>query len=483
MEINKIKVGFINLANQYMLDWKDEVNPERDYNLPYEAEKSAINLEKLGFNVLRYPGRLFDEKELDSFKNGNNRKYNRENFITNIKMALQSTEYFIKEDIDCAIYYMTSYFSPSMFLQAAKLLKRPIIIWTPDGSLPSGLVLKGALAEMGGVDFKMFFSNPDEKEGLKKIVSYIKAASVKKKLSHSTYGKFGGRGVGLSQTIIDEYDWPNVFGIATENMDMLQIVEDAKKIESKIVMQEYNRIKTIIKCLTDFDEIFDRSIRSYLSIKELIKKFQLDFISLKCNPELTENYIGGCLAQNLLSNEGFTSTCNGDDRGSLTSYILNLLTGGRGIIFRPDIYHFDKKTNKLYLRSDGIGKFNMSAPGFEPCLNYQYPLESSTRGICLSNVILKPGKANLFWLSRLNGNYCYHISEGEVVVEKEDIELKERMDCFSTNPPWAFIRIKGDPDKFLDNATAAFRVVIMEDVKQEMIYLSKMLKINTVFDY
>lgn len=481
MDKSKIKIGFLNPANQYMLDWVDPDDPSRDYNLPYEAERSAINIEEMGYQVIRYPGRLIEKDNMHKFKSGKNSEYNRKNYITNMHDAIKAAKKINKEGVDCVIFYMSSYFSPNTYLQAAKLLKVPVIIWAPEVGIAGGLVLKGAFNEVGGIAFKFFYSDPDEKDTLNKIDSYILAAAVRKRLSESICGKFGGRGVGINQAIIDQYEFLNIFGVGTKQIDMLFLVERAKALKENIVKEQFLKIKEKIKSMPEYDEIFEKSIRFYLAIKETIKENHFDFISLKCGSQLTNTYIGACLAQNLLINEGMATTCNGDDRGAITTYILNLLTNN-GIIFRPDIYLINKKEKKLYLRSDGIGPLNMSTMEFTPCFNYQYRLESPSGGICMTNAILKPGKVNLFWLSKINGKYIYHISEGESIINKSDIDLTEKIDCFSNKPPWGFVKIDGNIDKFIDNSNAAFRVVILKDVKQEFIYLTELLKIETIFD-
>ena len=58
MEKDKIKIGFVNLAAPHLLDWVDKDHPEIDYNFAQQSEMAALILEKQGYNLIIYPGRL-----------------------------------------------------------------------------------------------------------------------------------------------------------------------------------------------------------------------------------------------------------------------------------------------------------------------------------------------------------------------------------------------------------------------------------------
>jgi L-fucose isomerase len=288
--------------------------------------------------------------------------------------------------------------------------------------------------------------------------------------------------MGLTSTVIDEYDWINIFGISVEHLDMFSLVSLADKVEEKDIQKEYTRIKKMIKCGPGLDGVFKRSIRLYLALKRIIEENDFDFISLRCTFELSQEYAGACLAQNLLLNEGYTTVCNADERSALTLYMLKLLGSSDSIMYRPDIMYIDRKQKKLYTRTDGIGNLKMSAKDHEPCLSYQYGLESPAGGICLSNIVLKPGDVFMASLSKIDKKYRFHISEGKSVVTKQDLDFKNDIDHFSTTPPWGFIRLKGDIDKFHDNTYSSLFCLTMDDIKKDFIYLCDLLKIDTVFD-
>lgn len=49
------------------------------------------------------------------------------------------------------------------------------------------------------------------------------------------------------------------------------------------------------------EEQFDHMVRSYLAVKRLAKLYNLDFVGIKCQPELSNGYCVQCLAVQLLN--------------------------------------------------------------------------------------------------------------------------------------------------------------------------------------
>ncbi len=85
-------------------------------------------------------------------------------------------------------------------------------------------------------------------------------------------------------------------------------------------------------------------------------------------------------------------------------------------------------------------------------------------------------------LSKLDKKYQFHISEGKSVITSKDLDFKNNIDHFSTAPPWGFIKLKGDMDKFYNNTYSSLFCLTMDGIKRDFIYLCNFLKIETVFD-
>jgi L-fucose isomerase-like protein len=215
----------------------------------------------------------------------------------------------------------------------------------------------------------------------------------------------------------------------------------------------------------------------------MISNYSLDFCSIKCVFDLSRNYVGACLAQNILLNEGFISTCNSDTKGAVTMYMINLLNKS-SIVYRPDIMKIDYANNTISLRSDGIGNFDMCESKKNICLDYQSKFESPSGGICLNRAVFKQGQVNLAMLSKDKDRFCFHISEGETYFPREDdFLIKDQWDQVPPRLPWAYVKIKGNMDNFVLNSFSGFTILVLDDIRRELIYLAKLLNIDVSLDY
>lgn len=467
MDFRKIKVGFTVLAAQHVLNWEGSIiDPGTALNCTNTANELVKILEKQGLKVIKYSE--------DSSRN----------IIDSIYNAIKSTDKFIAEDVDCVIYFVGSWVNANSYIQSARLMKRPIVIWVPgENALASGLTLKGSFSEVGDIDFEFFYSYISNGAAIKKLLSFIKASHTKRRLEKSIFGRFGGVSLGITSSEVSQNELIKFFGISVEDFDPLTIVTEAEKFSEDEVKEVYYDISKRIQVVAKLDEIFERSIRLYLALKKIIDKNFIDFCSVKCVNDLSNNYVGACLAQNLLLNEGFVSTCNSDTKGAVTMYILSLLTNKESIYYRPDIMRIDFCNNTISLRSDGIGNFCMSESTKDICLDYQSRFESHMGGICLNNAIFKPSLVNLVMISKIKDNYYLHLSEGETFYPKDtDYIVQDQWDQFPPKLPWAYVKIKGDIDKFLQNSYSGFTCLVTSNIKDELIYLANLLKIKTNLD-
>ena len=85
-----------------------------------------------------------------------------------------------------------------------------IVLWTHPGSQGwrpvGGLVLHGGLKEIG-VPHRFIYGGHDNAADVGRIVSYCRGAAEKNRLNMSTFGVFGGRGMGQTCGVADPSQW------------------------------------------------------------------------------------------------------------------------------------------------------------------------------------------------------------------------------------------------------------------------------------
>lgn len=258
-----------------------------------------------------------------------------------IKESKENVKRLIKDGMESLILHVSAWTFPSMPLLAANMAKFsgiPSILYG-SGGLSGLTATKGALEEVG-IKVKVIWGN------LKKITDFLNAASVQSKLRGMTLGLFGGLSMGIITGTIDLAQWQKKFGIIIEHIGQVEIIREAEKVSQDSVQSFINwmndNFKELIydgKYVTD--ETLEKQVRCYLATKNLIKRYDLDFAALKCQPELSDHYVNQCLTPTFLNDpfdaEGLKNcmvcSCETDANGALTMQILKILSGGKPTLF------------------------------------------------------------------------------------------------------------------------------------------------------
>jgi L-fucose isomerase len=155
----------------------------------------------------------------------------------------------------------------------------------------SFLAVAGAI-EQAGLRYKRVAGDIGNSEIKEELLCYFRAACADRWLEGKTYGMFGGRSLGITTGTADPAQWIKLFGIDIEQIDQLAIVRNAEQIPVEQVKKHVDWVKSSYGALCFKEGRFDESrlnkmVRSYLAVKELINLYRLDFIGIKCQPELS----------------------------------------------------------------------------------------------------------------------------------------------------------------------------------------------------
>ena len=90
------------------------------------------------------------------------------------------------------------------------------------------------------------------------------------------------------------------------------------------------------------EDDFNQSLQIYAALKQIIAKYRLDGLTLRCFDLLTALGNTGCLSLSLLNAEGFIATCEGDIPAMLTMAISRALTGVSGFQANPSRIDVEK---------------------------------------------------------------------------------------------------------------------------------------------
>ena len=376
---------------------------------------------------------------------------------------VKSVEKMRKENITSGIISLPIWSSPNLPALAVKMLDIPVVLYgnaRSDSSSTVALLATGGALDQMSYPHKRIIGDISDKSIIKKIEDFCTAAHTKEKIKGMTFGCFGGRGLGICTTTADPAQWQSEFGVDIEHIDQMEIVRVAESSDKDLV-------RTYVKWLKDnigkieFDNNFftpeklQIQIKSYLAIKKIISNMKIDFIGVKCQPEMSDHYVLQCLSQMMLNDpydaegakEPVVSSCEADNDGALTMQILKLLSG-----LKPTIL--------LDVRNIREGEFVGANCGSMSSWYTNYASEASTN---LKDVHIIPnafGKAGggatqfvagdrdivtLARLCRKNGKYWMAILKGSIINKPRE-ELKKTTWSF----PHAFIKTNFDREKFLE---------------------------------
>jgi L-fucose/D-arabinose isomerase len=322
----------------------------------------------------------------------------------------------------------------------------------------------GALDQIGYDHFRVRESFDSPKLG-DKVMPFLRAAFARAALRGQVFGMFGGRSLGIDTGSIDPMQWRSQFGVDVEHIDQLEIIRRADLVENERAENMVSWLETSMGAV-DYDgvkltpEKLAYQSRCYLATREIIRERNLDFVAVKCMPDLTNHYIPQCLSAALLpgpydadgEQKPVPMSCEADGDGALTMQILNLVSGGLPTFF-GDLSYLDEENATLYIPNCGAmcsWYANRSDKAQENLANIQ--LRPSFRPSGGATVYFKaaPGEVTLARLSRRDGQYIMTIFTGQAIEPSPEAYQAFVKSRGSHQLPTMFVRVDLDFDALVD---------------------------------
>lgn len=380
---------------------------------------------------------------------------------------------FNKEQIDCLIIHLPIWADPILSIKICNYIKEPVLLLGNGSSETSSLVgvlgAGGALDQIGREHTRVFHHNTEF--GRNKVRAFIQATSAIKRLRGNVLGIFGSRSLGIFTTVSDVAQWQRMFDIDIKYYDESSIVEKAKTIEENRVNEYREWLMDQLQSL-EFGGLFnaealERQIRSYLSLQDLVKEHQLDFVGNKCQRELSDGYTTQCLAHMMLNStwdisgakEPTVHACESDTDGALTMKILSLLSGGKATTLM-DVRYLDTDRNILALANCGAIASDFYYKQHEHCglaSVKAVPHAFGSGGGCAFPGIMEEGPVTLARLCRKSGKYWMAIIKGSVATPENG-----ELDSITPQFPKGLLKVQLD-QKFLDEYGSNHMHVVQGD--------------------
>jgi L-fucose/D-arabinose isomerase len=356
---------------------------------------------------------------------------------------------------------------PHFTMRAARELAGPLLLFSSLDPKYPGMV--GMLAAAGALDqigrpYGRAWGRVEEPEVWSRIDAHIRAGAVVDRLRGSTFGRIGGRPMGMYTAVSNSDRWLEQFGVDVEEIDQWELVRRAPEVDGARVGSAREWLERHAAGV-HYDgqrltpEILERQIRSYYVMRALIDEWNLDFCGIKAQPELTDNFCTMDVAEAFLNDpydwDGpkAPTVCatEADMDAALTMQILASIAGSP-VLF-ADVRHFDLESGVWDLCNSGQHATWFAARSDDPATNMRhvhlYPEEFYfPAGGASVHHLAAPGEFTFARLTRLSGRYRMHVLRG--CLEQFDDDTNERLMRASTYVwPHAFARFEASVEEIL----------------------------------
>jgi len=397
---------------------------------------------------------------------------------------------------ECLVAHLPCWTAPNLVVRGVQRLGLPTVLVSNRDPGTHGTVgllgAGGALDQIGTPHLRVRagFEGPDLGE---RLLPFLRAASAARRLRGQVFGLFGGRSLGIDTGTLDPMQWRRQFGVDVEHIDQLEIIRRAEQMgeEPAAAMVAWlerhaGRIDYDGQRLTP--ERLGFQSRCYLATKEIIDELGLDFVAVKCMPDLSTHYVPQCLSAALLpgpydaggQKAPVPMACEADGDGALTMQILSLVSGGKPTLF-GDLSYLDDASRTLYMPNCGAQCTWYAARSEDPAENLaRVELRPSFRpgGGATTYFVSAPGPVTLARLFRRAGSYVMAILPGEAVEpDPEDYEAFVRARG-SHQLPTAFVRLSVDFDELVEQFGSNHISGVAGTYVEELVHLCRLLEVE-----
>ncbi|MDA8392664.1 MAG: L-fucose/L-arabinose isomerase family protein [Actinomycetota bacterium] len=385
---------------------------------------------------------------------------------------------------------------PHFTMLAADSTLGPLVLFSNLEPAYPGMV--GMLAAGGALDqigrrHVRAWGDVGEPEVRSSLLAPLRAADAVSKLHGSTFGRVGGRPMGMYTAVADSDQWMRQFGIDVEEIDQWEIVRLSEGIPVAQVQSARKWLESHAggvhydgKRLTP--EILERQISSYYAMRQLIEAYRLDFSGIKGQPELTNSFATMDVTEAFLNDpydwdgpkETHVCATEADMDGALTMQILKHLSG-TPVLF-ADVRHYHRARDVWDLCNSGQHATWFAARSDDPAENmanvhlrpeiFYFP----AGGAAVQHVAA-PGDCTLARLTRLDGEYRMQVTKG--FFQRYSDEVNEDLMRQSTYEwPHAFTRIEASESEFLAKFGANHIHAVPGDHMDDLRAVSELLGIR-----
>ncbi|MFC1590160.1 L-fucose/L-arabinose isomerase family protein [Candidatus Omnitrophota bacterium] len=310
--------------------------------------------------------------------------------------------------------------------------KIPTLLWAiPEKDFSSGVLeansLCGAIMNNAALhklkaDNRFCYGRCEDDKVTKEIGDLLKNMTAKKrrrasKAGNLRYGMVGYRPTGFYNSTFDEMRIRKHFGIEAVYYDVVSLFEDIARIPHSRVKKDTGLIRKMGKIGRASGGSLERSSRVYLALKDFIHKERIDFLGVRCWPEMMNKGMNPCMVLGRLTDEGIAASCEADFGGALSMAIAKQVSGSTSWL--ADLIDVSGDKRSFYFWHCGAAPGSLCHEKESPVINRQF--RGGDRGNTLE-FALKEGAVTVLRFGITDDRYRIFAFEGSAV--SPDIRLR-----------------------------------------------------------
>ncbi len=414
-------------------------------------------------------------------------------------LARSEGEKLARAGVDCTVLNYAVWAFPQFTVLASRFAPGPFVLFGQVNPAKPGMVAvlaaAGALDQIGVPSLRIF-GEIEDPEVARDLESFVRAAYAARHLRGETYGLFGGRSIGINTAVANTDQWAELFGVDVEHIDQWEIVRRSEQVPpARRRMGREWLERHVAKVHYDGQQLtpekLELQIASYHATREIIAERGLDFLGIKAQPELTEQFATMDITEAFLNDpydwdgphEPIVCATEADMDAALTMEIFKHLTG-TPVLF-ADVRHYFADLELFDLVNSGQHATYFAGKSLDPEVNLA-KVELHPEGFYFpaggASVfhIAHPGEVTLARLSRETGAYRMHFVRGEFV-RLDPRRERELVHAVQPNWPHAFTKLACDAENFLHSFPTNHIHGVYGDYVAELFHVCAFLGIQPIW--
>ena len=384
------------------------------------------------------------------------------------RLAVGEARRIASQRPDVTVFNIPVWAFPHFSMLAARETPGPLLLFSNINPEQPGMV--GMLAAAGALDqigrtYGRAYGNVSDPDVLARLEAHVRAGAAVRSLQGSTFGRVGGRPMGMYTAVSNPDQWMEKFGVDVEEIDQWELVRRSEGVEAGKVRAAREWLEEHAAGV-HYDgerltpELLERQIRTYYAMRGLIEEWNLDFSGIKAQPELTDNFCTMDVTEAFLNDpydwdgpkEPHVCSTEADMDAALTMQLLKKISG-TPVLF-ADVRHYHADRGIWDLCNSGQHATWFAARSDDPAENLRrvhlYPeVFFFPAGGASVQHLAAEGDFTFARLTRKAGRYRMHVMRG--AFERYDDETNEDLMGRSTYEwPHAFARMDAEAGEILD---------------------------------